>query len=298
MYEDFYAFIPGSLEARQRLRKLRLKRLLYSVGAIAIFSSGFILGLEWHDPNLAQRQLASAGDSPFETVLTPPVAIAEPDIQLENPSLTSLPVPTSELIPQADVKTEASKAITETDVSQLAAQSSTIMLDAKARPPATSVTDHASAVVQTEAVKPAVASSQPKVAKPEPPKPDTPNVENHEPQPAVSDADVSTSSTASQPASASKASTPAPARPYLVQVGAFKNAANARGVVMKLQEKGYRPFIRAVQSSQNRILHRVFIERVNDRAQAQAAAKAFEAAEKMDALVMLADTVSEPPASQ
>ena len=81
-----------------------------------------------------------------------------------------------------------------------------------------------------------------------------------------------------------------PARFYLVQIGAFRNETNARRMVAKLRDKGYKPFIRTVQGRQNDVLHRVFLDRAQDKARAQAAAKAFEEAEKMDALVMLTNS--------
>jgi len=82
-------------------------------------------------------------------------------------------------------------------------------------------------------------------------------------------------------------------RPYIVQIGAFRNEANAHSMVAKLRDKGYQPFIRTVLSRQNLVWHRVFLDRVQDKAQAQATANAFKAAEKMDALVMLSDSVPE-----
>jgi cell division protein FtsN len=82
-------------------------------------------------------------------------------------------------------------------------------------------------------------------------------------------------------------------RPYIVQVGAFRNEANAHSMVAKLRDKGYQPFIRTVLSRQNLVWYRVFLDHVQDKAQAQATANAFKAAEKMDALVMLSDSVPE-----
>jgi cell division protein FtsN len=82
-------------------------------------------------------------------------------------------------------------------------------------------------------------------------------------------------------------------RPYIVQIGAFRNEANAHSMVAKLRDKGYQPFIRTVLSRQNLVWYRVFLDRVQDKAQAQATANAFKAAEKMDALVMLSDSVPE-----
>jgi cell division protein FtsN len=81
--------------------------------------------------------------------------------------------------------------------------------------------------------------------------------------------------------------------PYIVQIGAFRNEANAHSMVAKLRDKGYQPFIRTVLSRQNLVWHRVFLDRVQNKVQAQATANAFKAAEKMDALVMLSDSVPE-----
>ncbi len=289
MYEDFYAFIPGSLEARQRLRKLRLKRLLYSFGAIVIFGSGFLLGLEWHDPNAAQPKLASTGEHQFEADLTPPVSTVLPQAQPVIPSWEPLPTPPSKPVRQAALDVDAKETITETDAAQL----SSLILDAAATPLPPHGPDQAETVIQAKAVMQTEAASQPERPKPNVLKPEVLKVKNHEPQPTVADVNVSTVLKASRPNRVQTAPQPKPSRPYLVQVGAFKQEANARGVVAKLREKGYKPFIRAVPGSRNRVLHRVFIERVNDRAQAQAVAKAFEAAEKMDALVMLADNITD-----
>lgn len=293
MYEDFYAFIPGSLEARRRLRKLRLKRLLYSVGAVAIFGSGFLLGLEWHDPNAAQPQLAATAKPQFEAAITSPVTTVLPEPQSVSPDLEPLPPPIPEPIRQAALEPHAQETITEADSSQL----SSLILDAAATAPPAHVPDRAEAIVQAETVMPAEAEPQTDSLKP-----DVPEVESHEPQPTVADINESAAPKAvrQDPAQTASKLNRTASRPYLVQVGAFSKEANARGVVAKLQEKGYKPFIRAVPGSRNRVLHRVFIERVHDRAQAQAAAKAFEAAEKMDALVMLADSFTDnsAPSSQ
>jgi len=112
----------------------------------------------------------------------------------------------------------------------------------------------------------------------------------HQPDETSDDIDVET---VAQP------DTPQPRKPtprslpYIVQIGAFRNEANAHSMVAKLRDKGYQPFIRTVLSRQNLVWHRVFLERVPDKAQAQATANAFMAAEKMDALVMLSDSVPE-----
>ena len=75
---------------------------------------------------------------------------------------------------------------------------------------------------------------------------------------------------------------------YLVQIGAFRNEANARNLVAKLRGKGYQPFVHTVQDRRDRDLHRVILGRAPDKAQAQAVARAFERAERMETLVMLA----------
>ena len=80
---------------------------------------------------------------------------------------------------------------------------------------------------------------------------------------------------------------------YLVQIGAFHNAANARNLVSKLRGKGYHPFIHTVQDEQNQALHRVILDRAPDKAQAEAAARAFERAERMETLVMLSPSLPE-----
>ncbi len=96
----------------------------------------------------------------------------------------------------------------------------------------------------------------------------------------------------SRPKKAPKPSKPSD-RPYLVQIGAFRNKANANSTVAKFRDKGYQPFIRTVHDREKRVLYRVFLDRAKDKAQAQATAKAFEETEKMDALVMLADNFSQ-----
>ena len=75
---------------------------------------------------------------------------------------------------------------------------------------------------------------------------------------------------------------------YLVQIGAFRNEANARNLVAKLRGKGYQPYVHTVQDQRNRDLHRVILGRAPGKAQAQAVARAFERAERMETLVMLA----------
>ena len=75
---------------------------------------------------------------------------------------------------------------------------------------------------------------------------------------------------------------------YLVQIGAFRNESNARNLVAKLRGKGYQPFVHTVQDQRRRDLHRVILGRAPDKAQAQAVARAFERAERMETLVMLA----------
>jgi cell division septation protein DedD len=79
-----------------------------------------------------------------------------------------------------------------------------------------------------------------------------------------------------------------------VQVGAFRNATNARDIVAKLRHKGYQPFIRTVQDGQDRVLHRVFLDHAKEKTHAQATAKAFEETEKMEAVVMLATHLLQP----
>jgi cell division septation protein DedD len=82
-------------------------------------------------------------------------------------------------------------------------------------------------------------------------------------------------------------------RPYLVQVGVFQNESNAQNMVEKLRDKGYQPFIRIVEGQQHRVLHRVYIDRIQDKEQAKATAKAFEETEKMEAIVMLANDLTD-----
>jgi cell division septation protein DedD len=103
---------------------------------------------------------------------------------------------------------------------------------------------------------------------------------------AIVERRAGTISRPTSPTPAKQTSTPPS---YLVQVGAFRNATNARDIVAKLRHKGYQPFIRTVQEGQDRVLHRVFLDHAQEKTQAQAAAKAFEETEKMEAVVMLAE---------
>jgi cell division septation protein DedD len=256
MSKDFYPFIPRSSEARRRLRKLRLRRLFYTFGALCIFGSGFLLGLEWEEPNAALRQAASQQRYQLEAAPIPPVVTLPPPAELLTLSWGPQSIPLSEPVSLASPDAEADQMLAATASPQV----STSMLSSAATTTPPHHQDQTPVNVHTEPVP------RPDTHKPTAIKPDVITKESPKPQPS--------------------------SRPYLVQVGAFQNEANARGTVAKLRSRGYEPFIRTVPHGQSSILHRVFIDRTHDKAQALAAAKAFEATEKMDALVMLADSLS------
>lgn len=256
MYEDFYPYIPGSLDARQRMRKRWLKRLSYGFGAFIVFSSGFLLGLAWYEPVSAPPQTALQYHRQLEAANPWPVKTLTPSAELAAQSLEPQPIAPSKLASNvalalnAETDTSTDTTLTETDASPL---SSVMFASDTTAPPQR---QHARAPAERHAE----AVSRPTSPKPEQPQPS--------PQPSP--------------------------RPYLVQVGAFRNEANAHGIVAKLRDKGYQPFIRTVQDRQHRVLHRVFLDRLEDKAQAQATAKIFEETEKMDALVILAKHLSLP----
>ncbi|ETW92642.1 MAG: hypothetical protein ETSY1_42760 [Candidatus Entotheonella factor] len=260
MYEDFYPYIPGSLDARQRIRKLRLKRLGYFVGACLVFGSGFIMGLVWHEPDTAETQMARQHDRQLDIIHTPPTEAFTSPPELSAPILDlqfTVP-PEPERVEPADLaaKMNTDQTTTETTTSPL--PSIALGLDTPVQP----LQPQDQAPSQPEPSEPKVIKSavnKPKVSKPKAPKP-----QKQAP----------------------------PRQPYLVQIGAFRSEANARKIVAKLRDKGYQPFIRTVQNQQNLVLYRVFLDQAKDKAQAQATAKAFEETEKMDALVMLADGFS------
>ncbi len=267
MYEDFYPYIPGSLDARQRVRKLRLRRLYYGLGALAVFGSGFLLGLEWREPDAALTQTALQDHRQIEAALTPPVATLPPPAELATPSLEPQSTPASEPAPQAvsDADADQQNMITEADPPQL----SSLILGSATTALNPHRQDQAPVKMQAKAAS-RLDTHKPDVVKPKMIKPKVVKKTSRKPQKQTQ-----------------------PPRPYLVQVGAFQNEANARSIVERLRAKGYQPFIRKVKNGQNRVLHRVFIDRAKDKAQAQATAKAFEATEKMDALVMLAGSLSD-----
>jgi hypothetical protein len=80
---------------------------------------------------------------------------------------------------------------------------------------------------------------------------------------------------------------PAPTPVYIVQVGAFRLAANAQKNVSHLRAKGYTPSIFVIRDAKNRLWHRVYIEQFSDGSRAQATATAFKEAEKTDAYALL-----------
>ncbi len=249
MYEDFYPYIPGSLDAKLRIRKLRLKRLFYCFGAIMVFSSGFLLGLVWYELDSAYTQTALQNHRPIEVVDPLPVKTFTPPAE---PIVHSLPPPLpppskSDSHTHLDAKTatDTDETLTETGAPPPSVILSASTAASRPRPP-----DQKPVAIRVKKI------SQPKTAKPQ------------------------------------KQKQTQPPRSYLVQIGAFRNEANARSMVAKLRDKGYQPFTRVVQNRQNHVLYRVFLDRAEDRAQAQATAKAFEETEKMDTLVMLADSLS------
>lgn len=249
MYEDFYSYIPGSLDAKQCMRKLRFKRFCYVCGALVVFSCGFILGLAWYEPNAALTQIASPPQPTMETTSTPRVeTVTPPELVVPNakpllttPSEPISPRPVDEL---TDRETETERNVAKAVVSPM--PSATPDVEAAASPP-------------------------------------------RRPERAPVDKPAKITSQSKTPKSPKRAQSQ---RPYLVQIGAFRNEANAQSIVAKFSDKGYQPFIRTVKDRQNRTLYRVFLDRAKDKAQAQATAKAFEETEKMDALVMLADNLA------
>lgn len=260
MSKAFYPFIPRSSEARRRLRKLHLRRVLYGFGALCIFGSGFLLGLVWEEPKAALPQAASQQPHQLEAALVPSVVTVPPPAKLVTPSLGPQSIPLSE--PDLLAVLDADKTLTKTASLPL----STSMLSPVATAPNPQPQDQTPVDMHTETV-PRPNIHKPDAIKPDVIKPDVVTREIAEPQ--------------------------TPSQPYLVQVGAFRKEANAQGMVAKLRSKGYEPFIHMVKHGSSRVLHRVFIDRTHDKAQAQAAAKAFEATEKMHALVMLANSASD-----
>jgi cell division septation protein DedD len=246
-YEDFYPYLPGSLDARQRMRKRLLKLICYSFGGFIVFISGFLLGLAWYESPPTQTalqqhpQLKITRTSPFKTS-TPLAKLVVPDLEPQ-------PIPPSESTShptlEVDTDTDTDKTLTETDTLWLPP----IMPGSDTTAPPSHQQGEASVDTPAETVSQA---------------------DTRQPRKQV-------------PLS----------RPYLVQVGAFRNEANARSIVAQLRDKGYQPFIRTVPDRQNLVWYRVFLDRAQDKAQAQATAKAFEEAEKMDALVMLAGRLAE-----
>jgi len=234
MHEDSYPYIPGSLDAKQRTRRLHLKRLYYSFGAMIIFSSGFLLGLAWYEPNAAQTQTALPSHRTTEADNPLPVKTLTPPAELAISSLKPQPIPPPEPASHTDLDTDMDmdNILTETDPSPL----SSVMLGSDIAAPPLRQHDQAPVPIRAEVVSPP----------------------------------------------------PPPPLSYLVQIGAFRNEANAHSLVEKLRGKGYQPFIHTVQEGENRALYRVFLDHAQDKTQAQATAKAFEKKEKMDALLMLA----------
>jgi cell division septation protein DedD len=246
MYKDFYPYIPGSIDARRRMRKRRIKRLYYGFGAFIVFSSGFLSGLAWYEPDPVPSQTVLPYRQ-LEAARTPLVKTLTPSAELGMPHVAPQPIPPSEPALHAALDTDTDETLAEADASPL----SSVVLGSDTTAPPSRQRDqvpvdnmHAEAVSQ---------SNPPKPQKQAP-----------------------------------------PPRPYLVQIGVFRNEANARNIVAKLRGKGYQPFIRRVQGRRNRVLHHVFLDRARDKAQAQATARAFEETEKMDALVMFSENLSPP----
>lgn len=236
MHEDSYPYISGSLDAKQRTRRLYLKRLYYGFGAMIIFSSGFLLGLAWYEPEVAQTQTSLPHYRPTEADNPQPVKTLTPPAELAISSLKPQPIPPSEPASHTDLDTDTDKILMETAPPPL----SSVMLGSDIAAPPLRQHDQAPVPVRVEAAS------------------------------------------------------PPPPLPYLVQIGAFRSEANAHSLVEKLRGKSYQPFIRTVQEGENRALYRVFLDHAQDKAQAQATAKAFEEREKMDALVMLAGNLLLP----
>jgi len=242
MYEDFYPYVPGSLDARQRMRKRLLKRICYGFGAFIVFSCGFLLGLAWYESPPAQT--AQQQPRQLKAARTPPVKTSTSLAELVVPTLETQSILPSEPTSQPALDVDADKTPTETDALRL----SSVIPGSVTTAPPSHPQGEASVDIHVETVS----------------RPDT-----------------------LQPPKQTPIS-----RPYLVQIGAFRNKANARSMVSKLRDKGYQPFIRTVPGRQNLVWHRVFLDRAQDKAQAQATAKAFEEAEKMEALLMLSDSLS------
>jgi cell division septation protein DedD len=230
MYEDFYPYLPGSLDARLRRRKRWFKRLCYTFGACIVFGSGFLLGLAWYEPVSAPTQVALQDQHPLEATNTSLDKPLTPSAERAAPSLG----------------TDTNATFAKTPASTL----SSVMLDLD--------TDAPPYLKENQALVERYAGT---VSRPASPKPEK------------------------------QTSTPPS---YLVQVGAFRNATNARDIVAKLRHKGYQPFIRTVQDGQDRVLHRVFLDHAKEKTHAQATAKAFEETEKMEAVVMLATHLLQP----
>ncbi len=272
MYEDFYPYIPGSLDAKQRKRKMRLKGLCYGFGAIIVFSCGFLLGLAWYESDSAMHQTAVYAHRPPETVKTASVKRDMTAAESKVSKIASLSIPRPE-----------TKARVPLDVDMYADVDTEIAIDAERN---LGIATH-SPLKEVKPLTDTDVAPLSSVAL----GPDTAAAPSDQPVPPP--ADIRTAATSRPNISKAKKSI-SPLRPYLVQVGAFRNQANARGIVAKLRTKGYQPFIRTVHDGQNRALYRVFLDHAQDKAQAQATAKAFEETEKMDALVMLADNLSQP----
>jgi len=70
---------------------------------------------------------------------------------------------------------------------------------------------------------------------------------------------------------------------YIVQVGAFGQAANAAQVVSQLKKDGYEAGLLKINKSDGNALYRVYIARFSDESLAKAAAKVFRENQKRDA---------------
>jgi cell division septation protein DedD len=70
---------------------------------------------------------------------------------------------------------------------------------------------------------------------------------------------------------------------YIVQVGAFGQAANAAQVVSQLKKDGYEAGLLKINKSDGNVLYRVYIARFSDESRAKAAAEVFRENQKRDA---------------
>jgi cell division septation protein DedD len=70
---------------------------------------------------------------------------------------------------------------------------------------------------------------------------------------------------------------------YIVQVGAFGQAANAAQVVSQLKKDGYEAGLLKINKNDGNVLYRVYIARFSDESRAKAAAEVFRENQKRDA---------------